>query len=208
MVGRFLTGPSQVRLGPKPWYRRLRYQLPIVALVVVAAVVTDRYDRYTPEQRGTELVTFYSDINQDLSACVDGVTVAGQAYRNLTAAPLTETTKNAAALARTAEVNCTPVSDDGGVYDLDSSQVPGELSTVAQLSAALSDLQQWAYPYAARALLDVEQLDSDPGNTAAKASLHQEEAAMAGENAAAKRIFAAAAKDLGTHLQLVNLPTL
>lgn len=206
MTGRFLTG-GQVQRGPKPWYRLRRYQLPIAAVIIALAFVADRYDTYTPSQRGGQLRSFHSSIRRDLSTCVQGVTVAKQAWEGLNASPIRGSADHAAALAKAAEANCTPVSQDGGVYNLGSLQVPGALkSESSHLSLALYDLDEWAYPHAARALLDLEYLDHHPGDQPTRAALRLTTAAMVKESRGANAIFAGAAKHFHTHVARFYLP--
>lgn len=206
LTGRFLTGERLIQRGPKPWYRLKRYQLPIVAAIVLAAVLTDRYDTYSSPQRAHQLVSLYSSVRQDLQSCRDGVAVATAAWHKLPPTPPARSAAAAANLARTAEANCTPASDDGGIYNLGSLQVPGALNKENKLPLALYDLEAWAYPNAARALIDLESLDRNPEDTAARTALATAAYTMQRQSTAAKAIFQSASATLGANLHWQNLP--
>jgi hypothetical protein len=205
VTGRFLTGSRQTRIVEQHWYRQFRYQLPIIVVIVIAAFLTDRYDNYTPAQTGKQLASFYSTIKTDLQSCNDGVIVATQAWHQLTATPPKTSLGNATSLAKEAEANCTPVSDDGGVYDLEGATVPGALSKYDKLSVALYDLGQWAYPNAAQSLLDIEALEKNPQDASARANLARSTSNMRHDGSAATDTIMATAKKLNTKLQVLVL---
>ena len=206
MTGRFLTGDRQAQVGRRPWYRLRRYRFGIVAVVVLLAVVADRYDNYTPTDQIHQLRSLYASVTSDLSACVGGTTLATRAWSALGPGPTRAAADHAAALASEAEVNCTPVSDDGGVYDLANMQVPGALTKVHRLSLALYDLTEWAYPEAAQALLDLKTLDHHPADRATRAALARSAAKMRSDARTADGILSAAARRYGIHLRLERLP--
>ncbi len=201
VTGRFLTGSRETRVVVQHWYRQFRYQLPIIVVIVVAAFLTDRYDNYTPAQTGKQLVSFYSTIKTDLQSCNDGVAVATQAWHQLTATPPKTSLGNATSLAKEAEANCTPVSDDGGVYDLEGATVPGALSKYDKLSVALYDLGQWAYPNAAQSLLDIEALEKNPQDASARANLAKSKSDMVRYADTATNTILGTAKKLNTKVQ-------
>ncbi len=208
MTGRFLTAPNQPRpSGPRPWYRLRRYQLPIVAVIIALAFFSDRYDHYTTSQRGGQLRSFHQTIKGDLATCTQGLDYSTRAWHALGAHPTGGARANVASTAKAAEANCTPVSDDGGVYALSTLQVPGALGKVGRLSLAVYQLSAWAYPNAAKALLDIETLAQHPGDRTTSAALAKTSGIMKGDAASADKIFAQAAGIVGTHVSSFGLPS-
>ena len=189
--------------GPKPWYRRRRWQLAAVSLVVVAAILTDRYDHYTPPQRAATFRSYYNQLVTDLSTCNDGVTLAGQDLRLIQSGGATVSPASVVALARSAEANCTPTSAD--IYTLESAQVPGALSGYTQLTLATYQLGQWAYPNAAEALLAVETLATSPADATATAKLDAARAAMTAIAGQAASTFNSVSSQLHTSIPPLGL---
>ncbi|MGH9064911.1 MAG: hypothetical protein ACRDZQ_08700 [Acidimicrobiales bacterium] len=201
--GGFLSAPSKVGKGRRPWYRRRRYQLLIAVVIVGLAVLSDRYDTYSSPQRAAKLTTLYDQVRGDLYICNGGLGAVLGAWHRLGPAPSPAEAARVAKLAKQAEANCTPTTSD--VYDLVSIQVPGALSSYPKLTLAVYSLGTWAYPHAATVLLDVEQLAMHPGDKATAASLASNGRAMAADESSAAAIFGQVASDLGTHLAPLGL---
>lgn len=169
----------------------------------MAAILTDRYDRYTPPQRAATFRSYYAQLLTDLSSCNDGVTLAGRDLRRLQSGAPAPSPAALVALARAAEANCTPASHD--IYSLESAQVPGALSGYPQLSLATYQLGQWAYPSAAEALLAVETLAVTPTDAGARAKLDGARTAMAAITTEAATTFTAVAVRLHTTIAPLRL---
>ncbi|MHB1710715.1 MAG: hypothetical protein ACYCV7_04835 [Acidimicrobiales bacterium] len=175
-----------------------------VAVVVGAAILTDRYDNYSPPQRSAALVSFYRTLRADLTTCNDGVSLTITRWDAEQAGGSgSPTAGKVVALAKQAEANCTPVSP--GTYNLESAQVPGPLSSYQQMTLAAYQLGQWAYPDAASALLAIETLATDPSDVGARAQLAVATRGMTASGARAQSIFDSMATTLGARIPPLDL---
>lgn len=175
-----------------------------VVVVMGAAFFTDRYDNYTPPQRSAALVSFYQQLRTDLTTCNEGVSLTmARWHAEQAGGSRAPTAGQVVALATQAEANCTPAGTD--TYNLESAQVPGALSSYHQVSLAVYQLGQWAYPNAASALLAIETLVTNPADVAAQAKLASATRGMDGTVASAQSIFDSVATTLGTRITPLHL---
>jgi hypothetical protein len=205
--GGFLSAPKSTRLpsGPRPWYRRRPVYLLAALVVAGASYFVDRYDTYTSPERVAALSSFRTQMLGDLAGCTQGIRLVDRAWRRLGPAPSQGQREGQLRFAKEVESNCTPVNSD--IYSLLTMQVPGALSQAKQVAnLALYDVGAWAYPHAARALLDVETLLAQPGNRAGRARLAAESRSMLREADAAQTNLNRVASILGTHLPPLHLP--
>lgn len=169
MTGRFLTQPrARTRSRLRPWYQKRPYQVAVAAVVVATAVVTDRYDHYDPVQQQHRLTSLASTVRSDLQFCRDGVALVERRWAALPADATVAQRRQVGTIAGDAEPSCTPVGQDGGVYSLASLQPTRGLPHTNELTQALYDATEWAYPSAARYLLAVETLARNPGDAGAE----------------------------------------
>lgn len=191
----FLSAPQLRRRGwsftpptRRPWYLRRTVWLLTAILVVGAAVFTDRSAAYTSGQRASQFRSFYAHVRSDLATCNEDLSYVLHTWHGAAGSPA-PASPTIARRARQFEADCTPASNSGDIYDLESLQVPGALSQYHQLSVAVYDLGAWAYPHAARALLDISALAARPGDRAARSNLTTTARAMRSDAASAQRIF-------------------
>ncbi|MGH9069336.1 MAG: hypothetical protein ACRD0J_17870 [Acidimicrobiales bacterium] len=203
MTGRFLTQPVKVQRPRRTWYRRRRYQVLMGLVAVGGAVFADRYDTYTPAQKGAELVSFYSQAQGDLARCNLGLSATLDSWHALGPSATSSQVKRTVLVAKTAEANCTPVNQD--VYNLSMLQVPGPLRSLTSLQVGIYHLGSWADPGAATVLTDIETLARHPHDTTVTSNLRRAATTMAGDVASVESIFQAAAHQLGTRVKPLHL---
>ena len=187
------------------WQRHRR--LAIAAAVLVIALITVLTDLPTSTSRASDIAaerSVMSEVNSDLQPCAYAVRQAVgiwalQAHHQLSAAERAPTP----GLLSDDQSACSFTNQ--GVYDLSNIQVPGTPAG-KELGQLLATAMLWTTSDSLRAIEDVQTLMNRPDDAAAVRDLSREEAQLASDRRNALADENAADRDLGIHLQPVNLP--
>jgi len=200
-----VTDAAPVTKKEPIWQRHRR--LAIVAAVLVIALITVLTDLPTSTSRASDIAaerSVMSEVNSDLQPCAYAVRQAVgiwafQAHHQLSAAERAPTP----GLLSDDQSACSFTNQ--GVYDLSNIQVPGTPAG-KKLGQLLATAMLWTTSDSLRAIEDVQTLMNRPDDAAAVRDLSREEAQLASDRRNALADENAADRDLGIHLQPVNLP--
>ena len=200
-----VTDAAPVTKKEPIWQRHRR--LAIVAAVLVIALITVLTDLPTSTSRASDIAaerSVMSEVNSDLQPCAYAVRQAVgiwafQAHHQLSAAERAPTP----GLLSDDQSACSFTNQ--GVYDLSNVQVPGTPAG-KKLGQLLAVALLWTTSDSLRAIEDVQTLMNRPDDAAAVRDLSREEAQLASDRRNALADENAADRDLGIHLQPVNLP--
>ena len=200
-----VTDAAPVTKKEPIWQRHRR--LAIVAAVLVIALITVLTDLPTPTSRASDIAaerSVMSEVNSDLQPCAYAVRQAVgiwalQAHHQLSAAERAPTP----GLLSDDQSACSFTNQ--GVYDLSNVQVPGTPAG-KKLGQLLAVALLWTTSDSLRAIEDVQTLMNQPNDGRAVRDLSGEEAQLAADRRNALADENAADRDLGIHLQPVNLP--
>jgi len=200
-----VTDAAPVTKKEPIWQRHRR--LAIVAAVLVIALITVLTDLPTSTSRASDIAaerSVMSEVNSDLQPCAYAVRQAVgiwalQAHHQLSAAQRAPTP----GLLSDDQSACSFTNQ--GVYDLSNIQVPGTPAG-KKLGQLLATAMLWTTSDSLRAIEDVQTLMNRPDDAAAVRDLSREEAQLASDRRNALADENAADRDLGIHLQPVNLP--
>ena len=200
-----VTDAAPVAKKEPIWQRHRR--LAIVAAVLVIALITVLTDLPTSTSRASDIAaerSVMSEVNSDLQPCAYAVRQAVgiwalQAHHQLSAAERAPTP----GLLSDDQSACSFTNQ--GVYDLSNVQVPGTPAG-KKLGQLLATAMLWTTSDSLRAIEDVQTLMNQPNDGRAVRDLSGEEAQLAADRRNALADENAADRDLGIHLQPVNLP--
>ena len=200
-----VTDAAPVTKKEPIWQRHRR--LAIAAAVLVIALITVLTDLPTSTSRASDIAaerSVMSEVNSDLQPCAYAVRQAVgiwalQAHHQLSAAERAPTP----GLLSDDQSACSFTNQ--GVYDLSNVQVPGTPAG-KKLGQLLAVALLWTTSDSLRAIEDVQTLMNRPDDAAAVRDLSREEAQLASDRRNALADENAADRDLGIHLQPVNLP--
>ena len=200
-----VTDAAPVTKKEPIWQRHRR--LAIVAAVLVIALITVLTDLPTSTSRASDIAaerSVMSEVNSDLQPCAYAVRQAVgiwafQAHHQLSAAERAPTP----GLLSDDQSACSFTNQ--GVYDLSNIQVPGTPAG-KKLGQLLATAMLWTTSDSLRAIEDVQTLMNQPNDGRAVRDLSGEEAQLAADRRNALADENAADRDLGIHLQPVNLP--
>jgi hypothetical protein len=181
---------------------RGRYLLLGVAAVVIASVAVDVGHHATTGDRASDLRGFVNQVKSDLASCNASVRDSFAAYTEVVNGRPDER-KAAEGIVSGDEPNCTPVANSD-LYDLATLEAPGTLRSFG-VQTATANLTSWAFPDAAAAISDLDQLLAHPGDQAAGQDLTRRMDDMARLDQSAERTFAAAASSLHTGIASLDL---
>jgi hypothetical protein len=183
--------------------------LAITAVVFVIALITVLTDLPTSTSRASDISaerSVMTELNSDLQPCAYGVhqalgiwTLA--AAHQLSAADRAPTP----GLLGDDQSACSFTSE--GIFDLANIQVPGTPAG-KELGQLVATATLWATSDSLRVIEDVQTLMNNPGDTSVKRDLSKEETELARDRRTALNQEHAADRDLDTHLQGVDLPSM
>lgn len=190
----------------KPIWERHR-GLAIAAAVLVIVLITVISDLPTSTTRASDISAeraVMSEVNSDLQPCAYSLKQAFriwslQARHQLTSAERAPTP----GLLSDDQSACSFTNE--GIYDLANIQAPGTPAG-KQVGALIATATLWTTSDSLRAIEDVQTLMSDPDNGGVRSNLLHEESLLTTDRRKALAAERAADRDLGTHLQPVDLP--
>jgi hypothetical protein len=192
----------------KPIWERHRRPA-IAAAVLVIVLVTVLTDLPTSTSRASDIGaerSVMNEVNSDLSPCAFAINQALGIWR-LEAAHQLSAADRAPTPGLLSDDQSACSFTNNGIYDLSDIQVPGTPAG-KQLGQLVATAMLWTTSDALRAIEDVQTLMNDGGDSAALRSLTSAETSLASDRRLARSEEAAADRDLGTHLQTVDLPAL
>jgi len=201
-----VTDAAPVTKKEPIWQRHRR--LAIVAAVLVIALITVLTDLPTSTSRASDIAaerSVMSEVNSDLQPCAYAVRQAVgiwalQAHHQLSAAERAPTP----GLLSDDQSACSFTNQS--IYDLTTNiQTPGTAAG-KELGNVIATATLWTTSDALRAIEDVQTMMTRPGDTALVRDLAKEETQLATDRRSARADGNAANRDLGIHLQPVNLP--
>jgi hypothetical protein len=187
-----------------PWYRR-RAWLVAVALVVVVlvTVLTDLPQHTSRSGQITDDTSVMSQVNADVEPCSYALGESFIIYRDLSAHTLTPSeAKQAPGLLRDDQDACSFTDDS--IYQLSTIDIPGSASG-RYVGQAVSTVTLWATSDALSAIEQIQVLESNPSDGAAKALLAHDEQLLAHDRALAESQLGAADAILQTKLPALKL---
>ena len=202
-------GPAEgAPKGKAPIWQRHR-RLAITAVVLVIVLITVLTDLPTSTSRASDISaerSVMTELNSDLQPCAYGVhqalgiwTLA--AAHQLSAADRAPTP----GLLSDDQSACSFTSE--GIFDLANIQVPGTPAG-KELGQLVATATLWTTADSLRVIEDVQTLMNNPGDTSVKRDLSKEETQLARDRRTALHEEDAADRDLDTHLQAVDLPSM
>jgi hypothetical protein len=199
---------ARTRLAGRPHRPRLSRRGRYVALATVAVVVgSAAFDLGRPKttaDRAGDLRALVTEIRTDVASCHASVVSSFEAYTDVVDGHPSKR-RAAEVIVAGNEPECTPESNSD-LYDMATSEAPGSLRGF-DVQSVLTDVTTWAFPQAAAAINDVDQLLLRPGDVTARADLRRRVAAMARLEGSAQRVLDAAGASLGTRVDSVDLGT-
>jgi hypothetical protein len=127
----------------------------MVAVAVAAAVVLDLPHPASTSERTTDLESVLAEMRTDIGSCNVNVQEVLRAYAAVVAGDHRDRGE-AERIAQQNEPLCTPAGN-GDLYDLGTLDIPSDVVPLGVQRMA-TDLDRWAFPEAAQAILDVEAL--------------------------------------------------
>lgn len=157
--------PPHVPLRTAGWPARRAPRWAIVAVVafVTAGVAVGLSHRPTTAERGTDLRSFLAILNSDIESCSGGIRDSLYVLHSIESGASHDVT-TAINVASLSSANCSPANNEL-VDDLGTEAPPESLSSY-HLTAAVTDLINWAAPDAVAVPADVATVLADRGKPA------------------------------------------
>jgi hypothetical protein len=187
-----------------PWYRRRAWLVSAVLVAVVGVTVLADLPQHTSRSRQiSDDSTVMSRVNMDVAPCSDALGKSFTIYRNLTAHALTPSqSEQVPGLLRGDQAACS-LADDS-IYQLSTIDVPGSASG-RDMGRVVSTVTLWATSDAVSAIEQIQALDSNPSDGAARALLGHDEQLLAHDRSLAESELGAADDVLQAKLPALRL---
>ena len=205
--GEWGEGPRSSSRGavskPRAWYRRRAALVGVVvAVIVVAAVVSDLPTKSTHAQQVADTAGFVTTVYGDLTTCSEALAESFTILATVEKGNVSPSDRSQAlGLLEGDQSNFCSLADDS-IFQLATVTVP---RFPADSTAFMASLQRWAVPDGYRVIGAIVGVVQHPGDPGAEASLSTWETRMRADLAAAKRALGGMEHQLRGTLPAVTL---
>jgi hypothetical protein len=191
----------------EPWYRRRGVLLAGgVAVILVAAVLTDLPTTSSTAANVNGANAFVKEVNADLAPCAYALTEAYDFRRDQLQGSLTATDRSELPTLLSDDRSACSL-EDPSIQDLTTGIESPGTSVQNQLGLMLAASTRWVATDATAAVGAIQALSTNPSDAAASGTLVHETLELARDRAAARAAIASADARLDTSLYQANLPS-